>query len=527
MAEDTWLGRNTTISADLHGILRATGVGIWSYDGTTGQFTLDDTCRELFDFPADEPLDRDRMRQCIHPDDRAAYAAAVQGAMTGDREFSIEYRILRRDGTVRFISGRGRIPPNLPGEPMSVTGVCIDVSERRNLQDRLHATELQIRTFADGFPGLFCYVDQDYVVRHLSHRYVEHIGLPHDQLVGRHLRDLTGHARFLERKAVYAAALAGHSYSFEDMRLLPDGQERHYTITYHPHRDAFGAVRGFMTIGLDITELHNAERALQERTRELSRSNHDLEQFAYVASHDLKAPLRAIDVLVGWLREDLAGLDQGKVQENLGLLAQRTARLHRLLDDLLAYSRAGRGNAAATMVDTARMVQDIAVLLAPPPTMRIEADASLPVIGTPATPLEQVLRNLVNNAIKHHPTGSGLVRVSAWQRDGEVEFAVEDDGAGIPPEFAGQVFQMFQKFSQRDEVEGSGMGLAIVRRIVEGQGGRVWFHPGRGECGTVFRFTWKPVPVTATGTGNRDAVTAPDRGRSRPRPHRGRAPAVQ
>ncbi len=256
-----------------------------------------------------------------------------------------------------------------------------------------------------------------------------------------------------------------------------------------------------MAIGLDITELRRTERTLQERTAELSRSNHDLEQFAYVASHDLKAPLRAIEVLVEWLREDLAGYDKGEVQENLALLTQRTSRLHRLLDDLLAYSRAGRDASVVSTVDTAQMVRDIAVLLAPPPGMRVQADPALPVITAATTPLEQVLRNLINNAIKHHPTGAGVVSVSAEMREGEWVFAVEDDGAGIAPEFSEKIFQMFQTLKPRDEVEGSGMGLAIVKRIVEGQGGRIWFRPGLGGRGTVFRFTWKPLPAqAATGS---------------------------
>lgn len=503
MSEAALLG-NTTISSELQGILRVTGVGIWSYDGATGRFTLDATCRDLFGLDPDEALNPDTMRRCIHPEDLPAYAEAVRQAMASGQEFSIEYRMVRKDGTVRVVSGRGRVRPHLPGEPAVINGVCIDVSERRALEQKLHATEVQLRTFADSFPGLFCYVDRDFVVRFLSNMYVEHIGKPREGLVGRHLAELTGMERFLERKAVYDRALMGISYSFEDARPLPDGSIRHYALTYHPDRGADGEVRGFMAIGLDITELREMERALQERSDELSRSNQDLEQFAYVASHDLKAPLRAIEVLVEWLREDLAGHDQGEVQENLTLLGQRTARLNRLLDDLLAYSRAGRGVEGATSVDSHQLVLDITALLAPPAGMRVEADASLPVLTTPVAPLEQVLRNLINNAIKHHPTGHGLVRVSAESRDGEIVFAVEDDGAGIPEEYSEKVFQMFQTLKPRDEVEGSGMGLAIVKRLVEWQGGRIWFRPGRGGRGTVFKFTWKPLAADGRRQGRHE-----------------------
>jgi PAS domain S-box-containing protein len=502
MSEATAIG-NTTISSELQSLLRVTGVGVWSYDGSTGRFALDATCREIFGLEPDEELSPETMRRCIHPEDLPAYAAAVQEAMASGTEFSIEYRMMRKDGTVRFVSGRGRARPHLPDEPALINGVCIDVSERRALEQKLHATEVQLRTFADSFPGLFCYVDRDFIVRFLSDKYVEHIGTPRDGLVGRHLAELTGMERFLERKAVYERALMGISYSFEDARPMPDGRIRHYALTYHPDRGPGGEVRGFMAIGLDITELRQMERALQERSDELARSNQDLEQFAYVASHDLKAPLRAIEVLVEWLREDLAGYEQGEVQENLSLLGQRTARLNRLLDDLLAYSRAGRGVEGATSVDSRQLVLDIVALLAPPAGMRVEADASLPVLVTPVAPLEQVMRNLINNAIKHHPTGNGVVRVSAERREGEIVFAVENDGAGIPEEFSEKVFQMFQTLKPRDEVEGSGMGLAIVKRLVEWQGGRIWFRPGRGGRGTVFKFTWKPLAAEGRGQQGR------------------------
>ena len=227
---------------------------------------------------------------------------------------------------------------------------------------------------------------------------------------------------------------------------------------------------------------------------ELARSNHDLEQFAYVASHDLKAPLRAIEVLVQWLQEDLKDYAGGEVQDNLGLLRQRTQRLNRLLDDLLEYSRAGRRVGDRRRTDTREMVTDIAVLLAPPASMSINADESLPALDTHHAPLEQVLRNLINNAVKHHPTQEGFVQVSAKDQGDAVLFAVEDDGSGIPEAYAEKVFQMFQTLQPRDEREGSGMGLAIVKRIIDWQGGRIWFHNRAGGSGTVFKFIWNKHP---------------------------------
>src|SRR5690606_19807238 len=147
-----------------------------------------------------------------------------------------------------------------------------------------------------------------------------------------------------------------------------------------------------------------------------ARSNKDLGQFAYVASHDLKAPLRAIELLVQWIREGLAGYDANNVQENLTLLARRTERLNRLLDDLLAYSRAGRKVGQHRETDCNALVQDVFQLVNAPPGIALEVEGRLPTFRTYSTPLEQVLRNLVGNAVKHHPGPEGRVSVGCEDR---------------------------------------------------------------------------------------------------------------
>ena len=256
----------------------------------------------------------------------------------------------------------------------------------------------------------------------------------------------------------------------------------------------------------DITALEVTELALKSSNDDLSRSNADLEQFAYVASHDLKAPLRSIEVLVGWLVEDLADFESEDVHDHLDLLKQRTMRLNRLLDDLLDYSRAGRKIGQKSRTDCKALVEDIATLLGVPETFDVVVDSSLPTMNTYSTPLEQVLRNLISNSIKHHPESDGTITVAAEQHDDHYLFSVADDGVGIPAEYAERVFEMFQTLRPRDEVEGSGMGLAIVNRIVNWQGGRIWFeNPPRGT-GAVFKFEWKLNPPELSDHSRKELV---------------------
>lgn len=211
---------------------------------------------------------------------------------------------------------------------------------------------------------------------------------------------------------------------------------------------------------------------LQQANVDLVRSNKELDNFAYVASHDLKAPLRAIHNLSEWIEEDLGTALEGDAQENMQLLRARVNRLERLLDDLLAYSRAGRTELDVAETSLHDLVQDIDQLLVPPEGFSITAKTEMGNFKTSVVPLHQVLRNLISNAVKHHDNPSeGSVEVGMREVGELYEFTVTDNGPGIGTDFHEKIFGMFQTLRPRDEVEGSGMGLAIVKKLVEWKGG--------------------------------------------------------
>jgi signal transduction histidine kinase len=241
------------------------------------------------------------------------------------------------------------------------------------------------------------------------------------------------------------------------------------------------------------TRVHERTAELELTNDELTRNNRELDAFAYVASHDLKSPLRGIDQLATWITEDLGEALGDDTRNHLRLMRSRIARMEMLLDDLLAYSRVGRVRQDMSDVDTRSLITETFELLSANLPVELVVAEDMPAIVTLHTPLELVFRNLIGNAIKHHDRPGGRIEVGVAATADGYAFTVTDDGPGILPEHHERVFGMFQTLRPRDEVEGSGMGLALVRKTVESVGGTISLESkGRGTC---FRFTW-PNEIT-------------------------------
>ncbi len=359
--------------------------------------------------------------------------------------------------------------------------------------------EARFRMLAEGVPNQLLFLDRNLRIEFANNVFLEASGWSAEAAQGRHISEVVGAESYRLRRPHYERALAGEAITYESTGAA-GSKQGYFRFSYRPSFDGSGHVRGIFSMATDISQRRAMELELEAKQAELLRSNKDLEQFAYVASHDLKAPLRAIELLVQWISEGLGGYDSNGVQENLALLGRRTQRLNRLLDDLLAYSRAGRKVGDHRETDCQELVQDVIQLLNAPDGFSVTIDGQLPTLYTYPTPLEQVFRNLIGNAIKHHPGPRGRVIISCENRDTHYLFAVRDDGEGIPMEYAERVFEMFQTLKPRDQIEGSGIGLAIVNRIVQWQQGRVWFEPPPDGRGTVFKFEWRKLDPSALTT---------------------------
>ena len=235
------------------------------------------------------------------------------------------------------------------------------------------------------------------------------------------------------------------------------------------------------------TALSRAEQ-LTDVNAQLMRSNKDLDQFAYIVSHDLQAPMRGVHNIVGWLEEDLGDGLPEQSQRHLGKLRNRVERMEQMLEDLLKYSRAGRGELDTATVDVHALVQELLEHMALPATVAVDVQGDLPQAAGGRAQLLHVLQNLLSNAHKH---GGEQVRITV---EGELEgsmarYSIGDNGPGIEARFHERIFEVFQTLKRRDEVEGSGVGLAIVRRMVRRAGGEITVQSAPG-AGATFTFTW-------------------------------------
>ena len=237
-------------------------------------------------------------------------------------------------------------------------------------------------------------------------------------------------------------------------------------------------------------ELEWANQELLKIMSLLKNRNQELDHFAYVTSHDLKAPLRAIANLATWLSEDLAGQIPEENQEQLEIMRSRVRRMDGLIQGLLEYSRVGRKNTPEIMVEVEKLIQEAIDLLSPPSGFEMIIDPNMPTFQTSAILLQQVFANLIGNAVKYHPSDNGKIVISVTEQDGFYEFAVADNGLGIDPQYHERIFTIFQTLQARDTIESTGIGLSIVKKIVEGQGGKIWVESQLGD-GATFYFTWK------------------------------------
>jgi PAS domain S-box-containing protein len=394
-------------------------------------------------------------------------------------------------GTVNFSSTKRRESPFSALEisiMKHVTGLIAALLERSLVEREVIESRERLKIVLDNAPVLVAYVDRDLIYRLSNATHREWFNGESATVVGRSMVEVLDAESFESIRVHVDAALRGERRNFETKMSLHDNSSRWVQDFYIPEFDKSGeSVIGFFIFAFDIEDRKQAEL-------ELKRSNEELEQFAYVASHDLKAPLRAIKNYANWIIEDSGSNLPSQSLEHLIRLSSRASKMQDLLNDLLEYSKAGtiRGEPSETSICS--LIHDIIELIAPPSDLNFEVPSDDYPVRLVKAPLEIVLRNLTVNAVKYGYRPDGTIRFSISFHPRFLQIEVQDDGPGIPKEYHDKVFQLFQSIHRDEEKSGTGMGLALVRKIVETSGGSIVLDSDEGRgCRFCFSYPYESV----------------------------------
>ena len=446
----------------------------------------------IFGYTADEALGRELppllMPERFHEAYRRGFAHFRKSGKGPAVGRTLELVSRRKDG--------GEFPVELSLSAVHLRGawhaigIIRDITDRKRAEEALRESESKYRLLVENIPLKVFHKDRNSVYVSCNELYAQDLGISASDIPGR-----TEHE-------FYSKELA-EKYIADDARIMETGRPEVLEEGYVAHgeefivqtfkapvRDVAGNVTGILGVFHDITDRKEAEEALARRTEELARSNTELEQFAYIASHDLQEPLRMVAGYVQLLARRYQGKLDSDADEFIAFAVDGATRMQALIDDLLDYSRVGtrakkfeptdcEAALDGALSDLERAVEETGAVVTRDPLPRVMADG---------VQLGRVFQNLIGNAIKFRGDEPPRIHVSAEEQENEWRFAVRDNGIGIKPRYHDRIFAVFSRLHGRSAYPGTGMGLAICKRIVERHGGRIRVESELGK-GSTFYFT--------------------------------------
>jgi two-component system sensor kinase FixL len=378
------------------------------------------------------------------------------------------------------------------GEVTFYSGIIRDITERKRTEGKLYEINAALENAVDGISFL------DMQGRYLSvnRAYANIFGCNVNEMIGMEWQK-TVHPNDLEREInAHKEMLKSGKVKFESRGFRKDGSTFYQEVTIIKNTDKNGQLKGHYRFVRDVTERKMAEERQARLLKELESANQELNDFAYIVSHDLKAPLRAIGSLANWILTDYADKFDKEGKEQMDLLLSRVKRMHDLIEGILQYSRAGRIREEKVEVNLNELVPGVIDMIAPPENVEIKIENELPTILCERIRIQQVFQNLLTNAIKFMDKPKGKIKVGCVEDNGYWRFSIADNGPGIEEKHFAKIFQIFQTLSPRDEFESTGIGLSVVKKIIEMYGGKVWVESKVGY-GSTFFFT---LPIEETKT---------------------------
>jgi PAS domain S-box-containing protein len=480
----------------LKAVLESVVDGIITIDEKGKISSFNPGAERIFGYSASEVIGQN-VRSLMPEPDRSSHDSYMNNYLTTGKAKIIgvgrEITGLRKDG-IRFPADLA-ISEFWLGDKRFFSGMVRDISERKkaekDLADSQRRNQLILESAGEGIFGL----DLNGHTMFANPAAEKMLGYKIEEMVGHSQHSLIHHTKVdgtlypNEECHIYAAIKEGKTQlEVNEVFWRKDGTSfpvEYISTPIYEDGEITGAVVSFK----DISERKKAEKEHEKLIENLQITNKELEQFAYIASHDLKSPLRAIGSLTHWIKEDIEGNGSEETKKNLDLLIGRVNRMDSLINGVLAYSKVGKNAPVYNTINVNNLLNDLVDLVAPNYKECILIPENLPTLHTEKLKLEQVFSNLINNSIKHCDKNVPSIEIFMEEKGKFLEFSVSDNGPGIDPKYHEKVFVMFQTLKSRDKEENTGIGLAIVKKLIDNKGGRVFIESPVGE-GTVIKFLW-------------------------------------
>ncbi|MEL6457475.1 MAG: PAS domain S-box protein [Cyanobacteria bacterium J06621_15] len=479
-------------------------VGIYRCDKSANLLYVNQRWCEITGYTFDQTLNQGWW-VIVYQEDKARVEAEVDRTLEQKIPFACEFRFQRPNNSLVWVLAQS--VPEYDGDGLLIghVGTVTDITSQKKSEKALRQSEERFRsTFEQAAVGI-CHTNQNGKFIRVNQKLCDILGYSREELLQRSFQEITYPADLESDLKQVRDLLSGkvQNFSMDKRYLCKDGSITWVEITVSFVRQKNGEPDYFLGVIKDINQRKQAQTQLllraqeqeelnlllTETTAQLRKRNSELDQFAYVASHDLKAPLRAIANLSQWLEDDLIESLEPDNLHHLELLRQRVYRMEALINGLLQYSRVGRVKDAEEKVDVNQLLAEIINDLAPPADFTIEIKNPMPILTTKGMLLRRVFTNLIDNAITHHQGLEGKISICANDKGKCYEFCVSDDGAGISPQYHEKIFVIFQTLQARDKKESTGVGLSIVKKILETQGSSITVDSDIGK-GATFCFTW-------------------------------------
>jgi len=479
---------------------------IWQCDAEGRYIFLNQAWEGVFGYHVDEMLGR-KFSDFQTPEIAARDQEEFARLLAGGSVKGYETTHLHKHGQPIHLVFNAKFVLGSDGQIVGTRGTAYDITDRKHAEEALRESEARFRDLFENMNDAFALhkiiLDEygqpvDYEFLDANPVLLKRIGMPAADLLHKRALELFPHTERAWIDMFGKVALTGEPVQFTNYSVELD--KYFETRIYCPRPGYFAALFTDVTARKRAEEEVRAlnaelEQRVRERTQELEAANNELQQFAYIVSHDLKAPLRGMSQLTHWLVNDYAGAFDEQGREIADLLLGRVKRMDNLIDGILEYSRIGRVTGQVEQLDLNSLMTEVLDLLSPPSNIQIDIASKLPSISGDKFRIQQVFANLIGNAIKFMDKPQGKIRVT-YEDGGETwRFCVMDNGPGIDAKYHDKIFQIFQTLHPRDEVESTGIGLAIVKKIVELYDGKIWVESEVGT-GSTFYFTW-PKSLTS------------------------------